>query len=302
MKKTALVIMAAGIGSRFGKEIKQLAPVGPSGEIIMDYSIYDAVEAGFNQVIFIIRRDLEDLVRKAVGDRVSQLVEVAYVFQDPDDLPEGYHKPADRTKPWGTGQAVLAIRDIIDCPFVVINADDYYGKEGFKKLHDFLVNNDDPNTYCMAGFVLGNTLSDNGTVTRGVCEVNAEGYLTDIKETSEIAKNADGVVTCERAGKIVELPEDSNVSMNMWGFYPELIDILKMNFITFLENIQEGDIKAEYLLPEVVGDAIKQEKVKVKVLETWDKWFGVTYAEDKPVVIESFKNLVEQGVYQTPLF
>lgn len=302
MKKTALVIMAAGIGSRFGKEIKQLAPVGPSGEIIMDYSIYDAVEAGFNKVIFIIRKDLEELVRKAVGDRVSQFVEVEYAFQDPDDLPEGFEKPADRTKPWGTGHAVLAIRDMIDCPFVVINADDYYGKEGFQKLHDFLVENDDPSIYCMAGFVLGNTLSENGTVTRGICQVSKDGYLTDVVETSEIQKNDDGVVICERDNQIVELPEDSNVSMNMWGFYPEFIDTLKNDFVTFMENVKEGDIKAEYLLPTVVGDAINQGKVKVEVLETQDKWFGVTYAEDKPIVIENFQTLVNQGVYKTPLF
>lgn len=302
MKKTALVIMAAGIGSRFGKEIKQLAPVGPSGEIIMDYSIYDAVEAGFNKVIFIIRKDLEELVRKAVGDRVSQFVEVEYAFQDPDDLPEGFEKPADRTKPWGTGHAVLAIRDMIDCPFVVINADDYYGKEGFQKLHDFLVENDDPSIYCMAGFILGNTLSENGTVTRGICQVSKDGYLTDVVETSEIQKNDDGVVICERDNQIVELPEDSNVSMNMWGFYPEFIDTLKNDFVTFMENVKEGDIKAEYLLPTVVGDAINQGKVKVEVLETQDKWFGVTYAEDKPIVIENFQTLVNQGVYKTPLF
>lgn len=302
MKKTALVIMAAGIGSRFGKEIKQLAPVGPSGEIIMDYSIYDAVEAGFNKVIFIIRKELEELVRKSVGDRVSQFVEVEYVFQDPDDLPEGFEKPAGRTKPWGTGHAVLAIRDRIDCPFVVINADDYYGKEGFQKLHDFLVENDDESIYCMAGFVLGNTLSDNGTVTRGICQVSKDGYLTDVIETSEIKKNDDGIVTCQRDGQIVELPEDSNVSMNMWGFYPGFIDTLKNEFVAFLENVKEGDIKAEYLLPTVVGDAINQGKVKVEVLETQDKWFGVTYAEDKPVVIENFQALVKQGVYKTPLF
>lgn len=302
MKKTALVIMAAGIGSRFGKEIKQLAPVGPEGEIIMDYSIADAIEAGFNKVIFIIRRDLEELVRQTVGDRVSQRIEVAYAFQDPEDLPEGFEKPADRTKPWGTGHAVLAIRDMIDCPFVVINADDYYGKEGFRRLHDFLIQNDDPNIYCMAGFVLGNTLSENGTVTRGICQVNQEGYLTDIEETGEIARNREGIITCEKAGKIGQLPEDSKVSMNMWGFYPEFMDMLKTDFISFLENVPEGDIKAEYLLPEVVGNAVSQGKVKVKVLETQDKWFGVTYAEDKPVVMENFRAMVEQGIYQTPLF
>jgi NDP-sugar pyrophosphorylase family protein len=302
MKKTALVIMAAGIGSRFGKEIKQLAPVGPSGEIIMDYSIADAIEAGFNKVIFIIRKDLEELVREAVGDRASQYVEVEYVFQDPDDLPAGFQKPQERTKPWGTGQAVLAIRDVIDCPFVVINADDYYGKEGFKKLHTFLVENDDPAVYCMAGFVLGNTLSENGTVTRGVCQVSAEGYLEDVNETSEIAKNSDGIITCERDGKVVELPEDAHVSMNMWGFYPEFIETLKVNFVTFLDQIKDDDLKSEYLLPTVVADSINSGKAKVKVLESKDKWFGVTYAEDKPVVIENFKTLVEQGMYKTPLF
>ena len=302
MKKTALVIMAAGIGSRFGKEIKQLAPVGPSGEIIMDYSIYDALEAGFNKIIFIIRRDLETLVREAVGDRISHLAEVEYAFQDPDDLPEGFICPAGRTKPWGTGQAILAIRDRIDCPFAVINADDYYGKEGFRKIHRFLVEQDQPDVYCMAGFILGNTLSENGDVTRGVCQVSEDGYLVNVTETGGIRKEENGAVTCERDGRREELPAESSVSMNMWGFHPEFINILKKEFVTFLETREEGDLKSEYLLPEVVGNSIRQGRVKVQVLEVRDKWFGVTYAEDKPAVIRSFRKLVDEGVYETPLF
>lgn len=306
MKETALVVMAAGIGSRFGGGIKQLEPVGPNGEIIMDYAIYDAIQAGFNKVVFIIRKDLEKDFREIIGDRIEKIVPVSYAFQGSDNLPGGYVKPEERTKPYGTGQAVLAAKSVIDCPFVVINADDYYGKEAFKKVHDYLVadhEGDDVYKFCMAGFILGNTLSDNGGVTRGVCSVSEQGFLTDVLETGGIQRLADGRVICERDGKEVELPEDCNVSMNMWGFTPEILDVLEAGFAEFIADIQpEEALKKEYLLPSVVDDLLKAGKATVAVLETPDKWFGVTYKEDKQVVVDSIKALIAGGAYPEKLF
>ncbi len=254
MKKTALVIMAAGIGSRFGKGIKQLAPVGPKGEIIMDYSIHDALEAGFNKVVFIIRKDLEDEFKKVIGDRISKITEVAYAFQEIDDLPGDFQKPADRTKPWGTGHAVLAAKKVLSEPFAVINADDYYGKEAYVKVHDYLVQDhpqDGPMHICMAGFRLGNTLSDNGSVTRGVCHIE-DGKLVGVTETHNIFKTADGAETRNDDGTAEALDTKSLVSMNMWGLTPEFMEILEKGFIEFLGGIKEGDIKKEYLLPSEV--------------------------------------------------
>jgi hypothetical protein len=304
MLKTTLVIMAAGLGSRYGG-IKQLEPVGPGGEIIMDYSIYDAIEAGFNKVVFIIRKDLEADFKEVIGNRIAQKVEVDYVFQELENLPNGFEKPVDRTKPWGTGQAVLSCKGILKEPFVVINADDYYGKEAFVKVHDFLVNNKE-NTgvynFCMAGFVLGNTLSDNGTVTRGVCKVNENGLLVDIVETRGIEGKGDNAIAVDNSGNQITIDLQSSVSMNMWGFTPELLDELEAGFIEFLSNVKEGDLKAEYLLPEVVDHLIKMGKADVHVLKTNDKWFGVTYKEDKETVVESFKELVRRGIYPEKLF
>lgn len=301
MKKTALVIMAAGLGSRFGG-IKQLEPVGPSGEIIMDYSIYDAIKAGFNKVVFIIRRDLEADFKEVIGDRISKQIEVEYVFQELDNLPDGFSKPADRTKPWGTGQAVLSCKGALSEPFAVINADDYYGKEAFVKVHDFLIKDDLKDTeFCMAGFVLGNTLSDNGTVTRGVCKVDENNLLVDIIETKGIEQKGDTAVALNSAGDEITLSLEGAVSMNMWGFTPILLEKLEDGFKTFLEK--EGqELKSEYLLPEVVGDLIKTGSVSVEVLKSADKWFGVTYKEDKPIVVASFKELISQGQYPEKLF
>ena len=301
---STLVIMAAGMGSRFGG-IKQLEPLGPSGEIIIDYSIYDAIEAGFNKVVFIIRKDIEKDFREVVGNHIAEHVQVEYVFQSLDDLPTGYSKPEGRVKPWGTGQAILACKDVVKEPFVVINADDYYGKEGFKKIHSYLKdleNKDSMYDYCMAGFLLGNTLSDNGTVTRGVCKTDKDGMLVTVNETFEIAKKGEKAIGYDENDneKVMEL--DTPVSMNMWGFTPEFIDELEANFTNFLDNIKEGDIKAEYLLPEIVAKMLKENKATVKVLESNDKWYGITYQEDKAKVKEYFKSLVDEGIYPNKLW
>lgn len=302
MNKTTLVIMAAGLGSRYGG-IKQLEPVGPSGEIIMDYSIYDAIEAGFNKVIFIIRKDLEKDFKEVIGNRISNHIEVEYVFQELDNLPTGFSKPEGRTKPWGTGQAVLSCLGALKEPFAVINADDYYGKEAFVKVHDFLsqVNYDAKLDFCMAGFVLGNTLSENGTVTRGVCKVDENGLLVDIIETRGIERKGEIAVAEEADGKEIQLDLNCAVSMNMWGFTPGLLQALEEGFIQFL-NEYGNELKSEYLLPEEVGNMIKSGKATVHVLKSNDKWFGVTYKEDKQMVVDSFRELIDKGVYPEKLF
>ena len=307
--KTSLVIMAAGIGSRFGGGIKQLAPVGRNGEIIMEYSIHDAIEAGFNKIIFIIRKDIEDAFKEAIGDRIEKIcdslgVEIAYAYQELGNLPEGVELPADRTKPWGTGQAVLACKDVLHEPFAVINADDYYGKEAFVKLHDFLegYTPEKADEYCMAGFILKNTLSENGAVTRGVCETNAEEYLTAVHETSNIVKTADGAAV-DNDGEKTAIDPESYVSMNMWGLTPEFVQILDDGFKEFFETMGDKDVlKAEYLLPIYIDELLQAGKVSVKVLDSHDKWFGVTYKEDKDYVVESFGKLIDAGVYAEDLF
>ena len=305
MKKTALVIMAAGIGSRFGKGIKQLAPVGPNGEIIMDYSIHDALEAGFNKVVFIIRKDLEEEFRRVIGERIEKITEVEYAFQSLEDLPDGFSKPADRTKPWGTGQAVLMVKGLIDCPFLVINADDYYGKEGFRKIHEYMVNEmtEDGDVYdiCMGGFILKNTLSDNGAVTRGVCE-EENGILKKVTETYDIRMIEDGLHAADEAGNPVKVQPEQLVSMNMWGLPVSFLNELEKGFPEFLDSLKPGDIKAEYLLPKIIDKLVHEGKAKVRVLDTPDKWFGVTYKEDKPVVVESIKKLIAEGKYPEKLY
>ena len=306
MKKTALVIMAAGIGSRFGGGIKQLEPVGPSGEIIMDYSIHDALEAGFDKIIFIIRKDLEKDFREIIGNRIEKIAHVEYAFQEMDDLPEGFSVPEGRKKPWGTGQAVLAARDLIHEPFLVINADDYYGKEGFRIIHDYMVNEmkEDGETYdmCLAGFILSNTLSENGGVTRGVCTVGEGGYLTKVTETYNIYRDADGMHASDNDGNPVTVEAGQHVSMNMFGLPASFVKELEKGFPEFLSNVREGDLKAEYLLPSIIDGCIHDGKARVRVLETQDKWFGVTYKEDKPAVVASIRKLVDAGVYKSPLF
>ena len=306
MKKTALVIMAAGIGSRFGGGIKQLEPIGPGGEIIMDYSIHDALEAGFDRIVFVIRHDLEKDFREVIGDRIEKIAPVSYAFQELDDIPSGFTVPQDRKKPWGTGQAVLSVRDIVNKPFLVINADDYYGKEVFKKIHDYMTGDMDENApvydICMGGFILANTLSDNGGVTRGVCEVGEDEILRAVRETYNIIKTADGLTASDKEGNPVTVREDQHVSMNMWGLTPAFIKELERGFPEFLSGLKEGDLKSEYLLPTIIDQMIKDGRARVKVLETRDHWFGVTYKEDKEGVAESIRALISQGVYPEKLF
>ncbi len=305
MAKATLVVMAAGIGSRFGGGIKQLEPVGPNGEIIMDYSIYDAMEAGFDKVVFVIRKDLEKDFKEVIGNRIEKIVEVDYAYQEVSDIPGPYKVTyADRKKPWGTGQAILCCKDIVKEPFLVINADDYYGKEAYVEAYNHLASvqgNSDKIQISMVGFVLGNTLSENGGVTRGICQVDASGMLVDIAETKNIVKTPSGAVIRRDEG---DVPVDVNVpvSMNMWGLMPEFFDILEKGFMEFLENSAEDYLKGEYLLPTIVGGLLREGKAQVTVLESKDKWFGVTYKEDKDAVVASVRALVDAGVYPEKLF
>lgn len=306
MRSTSLVIMAAGIGSRFGKGIKQLEPVGPEGEIIMDYSIHDALAAGFNRVVFIIRRDLEDEFRRIIGNRIEKVADVAYAYQALDDLPAGFTVPEGRKKPWGTGQAVLAVKGIVKEPFMVINADDYYGREAYRKLHDYMVGEMDPDAsvydMCMAGFIMANTLSPNGTVTRGACELNPDGTLRSVRETYGLRMMGEKLLATDEEGNPVSVSPSQHVSMNMWGLPPAFLDELEAGFPRFLSRVPEGNIKEEYMLPMIIDELIQSGKGRVKVLETRDRWFGVTYQEDKAAVVAAIRRLIQEGVYKEKLY
>lgn len=304
MSKATLVIMAAGIGSRFGGGIKQLEPVGPNGEIIMDYSIYDAMEAGFDKVVFVIRKDLEKDFKEVIGNRIEKVVDTAYAYQETSDIPSEYAEQFQgRTKPWGTGQAILCCKNVVDSPFLVINADDYYGKQAYTEAFRYLTGEkiSGKMEICMVGFVLKNTLSENGSVTRGICHVDENRMLTDIAETQGVEKCDEGAVIRNETGERA-VDANSVVSMNMWGLYPEFFQILKNGFDTFLSNIEEGNLKAEYLLPTIIGELLEEDKIAVKVLESNDKWFGVTYKEDKDSVVASVRALVDAGMYPEKLF
>ena len=296
--KTTLLIMAAGIGSRFGSGIKQLESVDNKGHIIMDYSVHDAIEAGFNHVVFIIRKDIEEEFKEIIGDRIEKVcqenhVNVEYVFQNINDIPG--ELPEGRTKPWGTGQAVLAAKEVIDSPFIVINEDDYYGIVGFKAVHKYLVNG---GKSCMAGFVLKNTLSDNGGVTRGICKMDAQNNLTEVVETKNIIKTSDGA---EADG--VKIDTESLVSMNMWGLTPAFLETLEEGFkVFFKEEVPENPMKAEYLIPIFIGQLLEQGKMSVKVLKSNDTWYGMTYKEDVAAVKESFSEMLKDGLYREDLY
>lgn len=304
MGSVTLVIMAAGIGSRFGERIKQLEPIGPNGELLIDYSIYDAIQAGISKVVFIIRKDIEELFRKAIGDRIAKQIAVEYAFQEKTDIPVRQELAEKRSKPWGTGQAILSARKLVNEPFVVINADDFYGRESFEIMCEHLKNADNSGKtvldYCMAGFMLKNTLSDNGTVTRGVVKPDDNGNLHSITETYEVARRADGRIFSGRTG--AELSDNDVVSMNMWGFTPELFATLEKKFTDYLNAVTDETINKEFLIPVVVDELIKSKSANVKMLRTDSKWFGVTYAEDKELVVKSIADCIKSGYYPEKLW
>ena len=306
--KTTLVIMAAGLGSRYGGN-KQVDGVGPNNEILMEYSIYDAIRAGFSKVVFIIKPEMEGLMHRLCGDYLTKKVakdgtpfEVAYAFQDFSSVPNFYKIPAERTKPFGTVHALLCAADVVHEPFCVINADDYYGKKAFVSIADFLRSSDTPNEYCMAGFRLGNTLSDNGTVTRGVCQQTDDGCLSGIEEIHDITRNPDGSASSP-AG---DLPADSLVSMNMWGFKDGFVSLLEEGFRKFLVRLLSrriGDpMNVEFLIPVFVEDLLRQKKVRVRVLPSDDQWYGITYKEDIPSVRKAFADMTAKGLYRSDLY
>lgn len=305
MDKPVLVIMAAGMGSRYGG-LKQIDPVDAQGHIIMDFSMYDARKAGFEKVIFIIKRENEKDFREAVGDRISQYMEVSYVFQEAGNLPEGYGVPKGRVKPWGTGHAVLCCSGEIDGPFAVINADDYYGAEAFKLIYDYLASHQDDEKYryTMVGYKLGNTVTDNGHVARGICDMNVRGELVAIHERTRIEKQDGGIAYTEDEGATwVPVPEETIVSMNMWGFTSSILKELKGRFPAFLDRgLEENPMKCEYFLPAVVSKLLAEEKAAVAVLKSADKWYGVTYKEDKPVVVAAIQKMKDEGLYPENLW
>ena len=299
-----LIIMAAGIGSRFGTGIKQLAKMAPNGEIIMDFSIYDAKEAGFTKIVFVIRKAIEQEFKEIIGDRLSRFMPVEYVYQELDDLPEGYEVPAGRVKPWGTGQAILACKDVVKEPFVIINADDYYGKEAFMKLHEFLISeneNKEKMNLAMAGFSLKNTLSENGAVTRGVCVADANGYLEKVIETTGI-QIVDGKIQCDNAEVSKWITSDTMVSMNMWAGYPDFLKYIDEGFTRFLDTLGENPEKKEYLLPNIVAELLDKNLASVKVLNTSDRWIGITYKEDIEPAQKKFRFMIENGTYLEKLW
>ena len=304
MKNVTLVIMAAGIGSRFGGGIKQLEPVGPNGEIIMDFSIYDAKEAGFTKVVFVIRKAIEKEFKEVIGNRLSKVMPVEYVYQELEDLPEGYHVPEGRVKPWGTGQAILACKDVVKEPFVIINADDYYGKEAFSKLHEFLLSGNtdaDKINLAMAGFSLKNTLSENGAVTRGVCVADEAGFLKEVVETTGI-QCVDGKIQCDNAKVSKWITPDTMVSMNMWAGYPDFLRYIDEGFARFLDTLGENSEKKEYLLPNIVAELLEKNLAAVKVLNTSDRWIGITYKEDIEPAQEKFRFMMKSGIYPMQLW
>lgn len=297
--KASLVFMAAGFGTRFGGGVKQIEPIGPNGEVLMDYAVHDALAAGFNRIIFIIRRDIEDQFRSGVGRRVEKKCDVHYVYQETDDLPAGFERFGDRKKPWGTGQAVLACRKIIREPFCVLNADDYYGAQAFRGIYSHLSRlNPYSNALdlCMAGYVLGNTLSESGAVTRGICQVRTNGRLLGIRETRGIITR-DGEPWVEVNGEMRSLDSETTVSMNIWGMPAAFIDYLQEEFVPFLRELGDDYQSREFLLPSIIGRMIQLKRGSVQVLPTDDRWFGMTYAADKKLTQERIRELIAAGVY-----
>ncbi len=305
MNKPVLVIMAAGMGSRYGG-LKQMDPVDKEGHKIIDFSIYDAKRAGFEKVVFVIKKELENDFKELVGDPISKHIEVQYVFQSLDNIPEGFNIPEGRVKPWGTGHAVLSCYDVIDGPFAVINADDYYGASAFQMIYDFLseIKDDSFYRYTMVGYRLKNTVTDNGYVSRGVCDIDSKQMLQGIVERTRIEKHGDGIAYSEDDGKsFTSLSEDTIVSMNMWGFTASIMEELKKRFALFMnEEVRNNPEKAEYFLPSVVDQLLVAKKATVKVLNSEDRWYGVTYKEDKEGVVNAIASMKEKGMYPTKLW
>lgn len=303
MAKPVLVVMAAGMGSRYGG-LKQIDPVGPNGEIIIDYSVYDAIKAGFGKVVFIIKQDIENLFRKKISKNIEKHIDTQYVFQRLDDLPEGWCVPEGRSKPWGTAHAVMSCRRVVDTPFAVINADDFYGRKTFQVMNDYLEKIKDNNSYnyCMVGFVLENTLTEHGTVARGICKVDNNGYLKNVQEITKIKKFGKTAKYTENGENWEILPSESTVSLNTWGFTPGFFKELEQGFVKFLSSNKNNLSKVEYFLPEVVGNLIEENRARVKVLPSKEKWYGVTYKDDKPLVVNAVNDLVKQGIYPEKLW
>lgn len=300
MKKPVLVIMAAGMGSRYGG-LKQIDPIDEQGHIIMDFSIYDAMAAGFEKVVFIIKKANEAAFKESIGERISQKIQVEYVYQELEKLPEGFTVPEGRQKPFGTGHAILCCKEVLDGPFAVINADDYYGKHAYRAIYDYLVSHEDDQLYryTMVGYALKNTLTENGHVARGICQTDAEGFLTGIDERTHIEKRGAGAAFTEDEGKTwTELSMDSTVSMNMWGFSQSILKEQESGFVEFLKNnLPKNPLKAEYFLPFAVDGLLSEGKASVQVLNSQDKWYGVTYKEDKEMVVKAISELKKQGLY-----
>ncbi len=306
LKQPILVILAAGMGSRYGG-LKQIEPVGPNGEVVIDYSLFDAQEAGFKRVIFIIKKEIEEDFKEVIGNRMQEHFDVQYAYQNINELPEGFQNPEDRIKPWGTAHALLAAKNLIDAPFCVINADDYYGKEAYQIVYQELLKMQEQATekpqYVMIGYQLMKTLSKHGHVARGICEVNSQNHLTSIVERTKIIEKDHLAFFTEDEETWKQLPEATTVSMNFWGFDESLLDFLEKRFPAFLEKaMQENPLKAEYLLPNVIGELIKDQEIDVAVKTSHDQWYGVTYQEDKPQVQKAIQEMIEQGLYQSPLW
>lgn len=300
MSKATLVVLAAGMGSRYGG-LKQIDPIGPNGEVILELSAFDAIRAGFDRIVFIIKKEIEKDFKEAIGNKISQAVNVEYVFQDMEFLPEGYHVPEGRVKPWGTAHALLCCKDVLDGPFAVINADDYYGQECFCTLYDFLTTNEKEDQYAMIGYVLENTLTDNGTVARGVCIVE-DGKLAGVRELTKIGYD-NGTVVNEENGEKEQLDPKSLVSMNMWGFTTKFVEEVEKRFTAFLDTTAKEDpMKGEFYIPKVVDALIREGVASVKVMSSNDKWYGVTYQEDKPMVKAGIKSLMDKGLYPEKLW
>lgn len=306
MKEPVLVIMAAGMGSRYGG-LKQIDPVDENGNIIVHYSLYDAYRAGFRTAVFIIKPELEETFKEVIGEDVTKKMNILYVHQISTDLPEGYTVPEGRTKPWGTAHAALAARNVVDGPFAIINADDYYGVDAFKTIYDYLCSHpDDPDCYeyVMVGYLLKNTVTEHGTVARGVCESTPDGYLANVTERTKIEKG----VACPRFTEDdgttwTDLPADTIVSMNMWGFHKSYLEEAWKRFPAFLDNaIRTNPLKGEYFLPAVVSQLLEEKRARVRLLSSHDKWYGVTYKEDKPVVVAALASMREQGLYPKNLW